>query len=70
MTNWNITISEEEKMRLQMILVDNDKEDALLFLKELNQKLLKDGPNRGIKKPNLYAWKKRLSYILPLMLSQ
>ena len=53
MTSWDITISEEEKLQLQMILVDNDKEEALVFLKELNQKLLKDGGNRSIKKPNL-----------------
>ena len=40
MKNWTVNLSDEEKQQLQMILVDKDREEALLFLKSLNQKLL------------------------------
>jgi hypothetical protein len=34
-----VTLSKQEMMRLEMIVVDNDKDAALAFLKELRSKI-------------------------------
>ena len=34
-----VTLTKQELMQLEMIVVDNDKESALVFIKELRQKM-------------------------------
>jgi hypothetical protein len=34
-----VTLSKQEIMRLEMILIDKDKDDALVFLRELRLKI-------------------------------
>lgn len=37
--NMIVTITQKELMRLEMIMTDNDKDEALVFLKELRAKI-------------------------------
>jgi hypothetical protein len=34
-----VTLTKQEMMRLEMILLDNDKDDALAFLREIRSKI-------------------------------
>lgn len=46
--NMIVTITQKELMRLEMIMTDNDKDEALVFLKELRVKI-EAGSIKGMK---------------------